>query len=96
LSQIGTRITCLLNDERDIDAVLRGISGAADLRTVLATLDSKQQALLLGHAVPMPVVIKTREYDTEEFRRSMGSFKIASEMDENELNEHGKEIEATW
>jgi hypothetical protein len=31
---------------------------------VLAKLDSKQQAILLGHAVPMPVVIKTRDYGT--------------------------------
>jgi len=77
LSQIGTRITCLLNDERDIDAVLTGIPGARDLRGVLASLDSKQQALLLGHAVPMPVVIKTREYDSDEFRKSMGSFSKA-------------------
>ncbi|MDR3710676.1 MAG: ATP-binding protein [Capsulimonadaceae bacterium] len=73
LSQIGTRITCLLNDERDIDAVLTGVAGARDLRGVIASLDSKQQALLLGHATPMPVVIKTREYDSDEFRKSMGS-----------------------
>ncbi|HEY3332402.1 MAG TPA: ATP-binding protein [Capsulimonadaceae bacterium] len=77
LSQLGTRITCLLNDDKDIDAVLTGISGAHDLKGVLASLDSKQQALLLGHAVPMPVVIKTREYDSEEFRKSMGSFSKA-------------------
>lgn len=72
LSQIGTRITCLLNDERDIDAVLTGVPGAKDLRGVLASLDSKQQALIIGHATPMPVVIKTRTYDSEEFRASMG------------------------
>ena len=74
LSQIGTRVTCLLNDEKDIDAVLTGVSGARELRGVLASLDSKQQALLLGHAVPMPVVIRTRTYDDEAFRRSMGGF----------------------
>jgi len=74
LSQLGTRITCLLNDERDIDAVLTGISGASALRGVLASLDSKQQALLLGHAVPMPVVVQSRTYDDNEFRRSMGDF----------------------
>lgn len=72
LSQVGTRITCLLNDERDIDAVLTGVSGASSLRGVLASLDSKQQALVLGHAVPMPVVIRTRDYDDEDFRKSMG------------------------
>ena len=72
LSQVGTKITCLLNDERDIDAVLTGVSNASGLRGVLASLDSKQQALLLGHAVPMPVVVQTRCYDDEAFRTSMG------------------------
>ena len=71
LSQLGTRITCLLNDERDIDAVLTGISGAQSLRSVLASLDSKQQALLMGHAVPMPVVVQSRTYDDQAFRESM-------------------------
>ncbi|MDA8189406.1 MAG: ATP-binding protein [Dehalococcoidales bacterium] len=66
MSQIGTRITCLLDDEKDISAVLTGIPGADKLRNVLAKLDSKQQALILGHAVPMPVVIRTREYGTPE------------------------------
>ncbi len=77
LSQLGTRITCLLNDERDIDAVLTGISGASSLRSVLASLDSKQQALLMGHAVPMPVVIHSRTYDDQAFRDSVGSFSKA-------------------
>ncbi|PSN19389.1 ATPase [filamentous cyanobacterium CCP5] len=63
MSQIGTRITALLNDEKDIDAIFTGVSGAQSLRSVLAKLDSKQQALLLGHAVPMPVVVRTRPYD---------------------------------
>ncbi len=63
LSQIGTRITCQLNDERDIDAIFTGVSGGSHLRTVLATLDSRAQALVLGHAVPMPVMIRTRQYD---------------------------------
>jgi len=43
--------------------VLSGISGAAGLREVLARLDTKQQAIIMGHAVPMPVVVKTRTYD---------------------------------
>lgn len=72
LSQIGTKITCLLNDESDIEAILTGVSNASGLRGVLASLDSKQQALVLGHAVPMPIVIRTRDYDDENFRHSMG------------------------
>jgi DNA helicase HerA-like ATPase len=71
MSQIGTRITALLNDEKDIDAIFTGVSGAQSLRSVLAKLDSKQQALLLGHAVPMPVVIRTRAYD-ETFYAAVG------------------------
>ena len=63
MSQVGTRITCLLNDDKDIDAIFTGVSGAQSLRSVLAKLDSKQQALVLGHAVPMPVVVRTRPYD---------------------------------
>ncbi len=64
MSQVGTRITALLNDEKDIDAIFTGVSGGQALRSVLAKLDSKQQALVLGHAVPMPVVVKTRPYDS--------------------------------
>jgi len=71
MSQIGTRVTCLLNDEKDIDAIFTGVSGGNSLRSVLAKLDSKQQALILGHAVPMPVVVKTRAYD-EKFYQEVG------------------------
>jgi DNA helicase HerA-like ATPase len=63
LSQIGTRITCQLNDEKDIDAIFTGVSGGSHLRTVLSTLDSREQALVLGHAVPMPMMVRTRKYD---------------------------------
>jgi uncharacterized protein len=63
LSQIGTRLTCQLNDENDISAILAGVSGASHLRSVLAALDSQQQAMLLGHAVPMPISIKVRTID---------------------------------
>ena len=65
MSQIGTRVTALLDNERDINAVLNGINGAQGLREVLARLDTKQQAIIMGHAVPMPVVIKTRSYDED-------------------------------
>ena len=72
LSQVGTKLICLLDDERDMEAVLSGTPGAGGLRGVLASLDSKQQALILGHAVPMPIVVKTRTYDDDDFRNSMG------------------------
>ena len=71
MSQIGTRITALLNDEKDIEAIFTGVAGGQSLRSVLAKLDSKQQALVLGHAVPMPVVVRTRPYD-EQFYAEIG------------------------
>lgn len=73
LSQIGTKIVAQLSDEKDIQAVLTGTNNAHYLRTILATLDSKKQVLLQGHAVPMPIVIETREYD-ETFYESMTYF----------------------
>ncbi|MEX2029692.1 MAG: ATP-binding protein [Anaerolineales bacterium] len=71
MSQIGTRVTCLLDNEADIRAVFSGVSGAAALREVLARLDTRQQALVLGHAVPMPVVLRARDYGPE-FYASLG------------------------
>jgi len=72
MSQIGTRVTALLDNERDINAVLNGISGAGGLREVLARLETKQQAIIMGHAVPMPVVIKPRTYDEDFYKAVMG------------------------
>ncbi len=80
LSQIGTKIIAQLNDEKDIQAVLTGVSGASNLRSILASLDTKKQALLLGHALAMPVVVQTREYD-EEFYRAMDDGVSAQQID---------------
>ena len=79
MSQLGTKITCLLDNDRDVDAVLTGVSGSRKLRSVLARLESKQQALVFGHAVPMPVVIETREYGSAESYRELG-FREAAEI----------------
>lgn len=71
MSQIGTKIVAQLNDEKDISAVLTGVNNSAGLRSILASLETKQQALVIGHAVPMPVVIRTRDYD-EKFYEEIG------------------------
>ncbi|MBF2058100.1 MAG: DUF87 domain-containing protein [Cyanobacterium sp. T60_A2020_053] len=86
MSQVGTRITCLLNDDKDIDAIFTGVSGASGLRSVLAKLDSKQQALVLGHAVPMPVVVRTRAYD-QQFYSEIGDADYRALSDEELLLE---------
>ena len=81
MSQIGTKITCQLQDEHDVDSLLMGVSKAHGLKNILASLDSKQQAMILGHAVPMPVVIKTRNYD-EKFYAEIGSCVMEKPSDE--------------
>jgi len=88
LSQIGTKIVAQLNDEKDIAAALVGTSGASALRQVLASLDSKQQALVLGHAVPMPVVIQSRLYDEAFFKALKGDAPSGSAAEmQAQLNE---------
>ena len=82
MSQIGTRVTCLLDNESDIRAVFSGVSGASALREVLARLDTQQQALIMGHAVPMPVVIRTRDYGPELYEEiNQQTFQLQSDAE---------------
>ena len=67
MSQLGTRITALLSDERDIDAVFTGTRGG-HFKNILATLDTRQEVLVFGHAVPMEVVLRTRTFDEALYR----------------------------
>jgi len=91
MSQMGTKITCLLDNERDIDSVLAGVSGKSELKSVLSRLESRQQALIFGHAVPMPVVIRTREYGSAE------SYKEFIPSPETEIKKQAeKDIEELW
>ena len=78
LSQIGTKIVAQLNDEKDIQAVLTGVNNATQLRTVLAGLETKKQVVLLGHAIAMPIVIQTREYDEEFYRAVISPLAVKS------------------
>ena len=79
MSQLGTKLSCLLDNEKDVDAVTAGVSGARELRSVLSKLDSKQQSLIFGHSVPMPIVVRVRDYGTNESYKELG-FREASEM----------------
>ena len=91
MSQIGTKITCLLDNDRDIDSVLAGVSGKSELKSVLSRLESRQQVLIFGHAVPMPVVIRTREYGSPDSYRdfiSRGEAEISKQAE--------KDIEELW
>ena len=95
MSQLGTRLSCALNDDRDMNAVLMGARDAGQLRNVLSRLDSKQQALVFGHAVPMPVVVRPRDYD-ESFYSEMGTapgVTLASALGETDAERIQREID---
>ena len=91
MSQIGTKITCLLDSDRDIDSVLAGVPGKSELRAVLSRLEPRQQALIFGHAVPMPVVIRIREYGSLQ---SYHDFISKGETESKKQAE--KDIEELW
>jgi uncharacterized protein len=72
MSQLGTRVSGWLGDEDDIKAVLSGLSGRDALRGMLARLQQKQEVLLLGYGVPMPLPIRSRLYDNEFWKDLLG------------------------
>ncbi|MBK9781662.1 MAG: ATP-binding protein [Anaerolineales bacterium] len=74
MSQLGTRISGWLGDDLDIQAVLSGLSGRESLRGMLARLQPKEEVLLLGWGVPMPLPVRSRRYD-EAFWKEMGGGK---------------------
>lgn len=86
LSQLGTRITGKLTDERDIEAVLMGVANRTFLRNALNSLNTRQQILITGHAVPMPIVLRTRPYD-EVFYKDMGSSDLTPEGVKKDLTD---------
>lgn len=65
MSQLGTRITGWLGDEDDIRAVLSGLAGREQLRGMLARLQEKEEVLLLGWGVKMPIPVRSRRYDQD-------------------------------
>ena len=91
MSQLGTKVTCLLDNERDVDSVLAGVAGKTELKSVVSKLETKQQALIFGHAVPMPVVIRTREYGSAQSYKDLGFLEAA------ELKKRiDKDLEDLW
>ena len=68
MSQIGTRATLLLNDENDINSVFVGESGTSALKEILSQLNPKQEVLMFGYAMPMPIVVRSRRYDSDFYK----------------------------
>jgi DNA helicase HerA-like ATPase len=72
MSQLGTRVSGWLGDEDDIRAVLSGLAGRDALRGMLARLQPKEEVLLLGWGVPMPLPVKSRRYDERFWEELLG------------------------
>jgi hypothetical protein len=72
MSQLGTRISGWLGDEDDIHAVLSGLAGREALRGMLARLQAKEEVLLLGWGVPMPLPVRSRRYDDNFWKELLG------------------------
>jgi len=65
MSQLGTRVCGWLGDEDDIHAALSGLAGREALRGMLSRLQPKEELLLLGWGVPMPILVRSRRYDEQ-------------------------------
>lgn len=72
MSQLGTRISGWLGDDDDIRAVLSGLAGRESLRGMLARLQPKEEVLMLGWGVPMPLPIRSRRYDDRFWEELLG------------------------
>jgi hypothetical protein len=72
MSQLGTRICGWLGDDSDIQAVLSGLAGRESLRGMLARLQPKEEVLLLGWGVPMPLPVRSRRYNTDFWEELLG------------------------
>jgi hypothetical protein len=85
LSQLGTRVSGWLGDDDDIRAVLSGLSGRDALRGMLARLQPKEEVLLLGWGVPMPLPVRSRRYDDRFWQELLGKAGAASRRDPDEI-----------
>ena len=59
-------------------AVLAGVAGKETLRGMLAHLQPKEEVLLLGWGVPMPIPIRSRRYDEIFWQELHGKKEIRS------------------
>ncbi|HLB29790.1 MAG TPA: DUF87 domain-containing protein [Dehalococcoidia bacterium] len=72
MSQIGTKVAFFLDNDKDVEAVLAGTGERGELKGVLSRLESRRQALIFGHALPMPIVVEVEEYGPDFYGRLAG------------------------
>jgi uncharacterized protein len=89
MSQLGTRVSGWLGDEDDIRAVLSGLAGREALRGMLARLQPKEEVLLLGWGVPMPLPVRSRRYDEKFWEELLGKASSGKRSEQEILKELG-------
>jgi Helicase HerA, central domain len=89
MSQLGTRVSGWLGDEDDIRAVLSGLAGREALRGMLARLQPKEEVLLLGWGVPMPLPVRSRRYDDKFWEELLGKAAGGKRTEQDVLKELG-------
>jgi len=86
MSQLGTRISGWLGDEDDINAVLSGLAGRSALRGMLAHLQPKEEVLILGWGVSMPLPIRSRRYNDQFWQELLGEGVTLEKKSRDQLN----------
>ena len=89
MSQLGTRISGWLGDDDDISAVLSGLAGRDALRGMLSRLQPKEEVLMLGWGVPMPIPLRSRRYDQKFWDELLGKDDLSSKSTEDLIKSLG-------
>jgi len=89
MSQLGTRVSGWLGDDDDIRAVLSGLAGREALRGMLARLQPKEEVMLMGWGVPMPLPVRSRRYDDQFWEELLGEKHPKRKSADQELKELG-------
>jgi hypothetical protein len=85
MSQLGTRVSGWLGDDDDIRAVLSGLAGREALRGMLARLQPKEEVLLLGWGIPMPLPVRSRRYDERFWNELLGKSGSSGKRSESQI-----------
>ncbi len=92
MSQLGTRVSGWLGDDDDISAVLSGLAGREALRGMLSRLQPKEEVLMLGWGVPMPIPLRSRRYDQKFWEELLGKNDLSSKSNNDLIKSLGYDV----
>lgn len=92
MSQLGTRVSGWLGDDDDISAVLSGLAGREALRGMLSRLQPKEEVLMLGWGVPMPIPLRSRRYDQKFWEELLGKDRLGLKSTDDLIKSLGYDV----